>query len=399
MKMKVFRKIFPLSSFLLAACSFLPAGEELMVLFPSSLLLRSSEIHAQLGARLIRSGAGVDLVRAPFGSIEGYRKLGVLAEENRLVSNMMVGAFRSLSPSFRLQFTPNDPTLQIGGVLGPWWLSKVKANQAWDLSSGSEKVKVAVIDTGVDLSHPDLQSNLVGGRNFIDTSLPPDDDFGHGTHVAGIVAAAANNGLGSAGLAFRCKVIPIRVLGTSGGTTFDLVKGIDYAVNAGARVINMSLGSSQHSAIEEEAVKKAMNAGIVVVAAAGNDALKGNPSNYPAAIRGVVAVAATNLSDQRADFSNYGSYVTLSAPGVDILSTLPQRIGGYGFASGTSMSAPVVSAAAALLFSLHPDWKAEKVIEALKKGSRDLGRDTGSDVGYDPFFGSGLLDAANALSQ
>lgn len=390
----------------LTGCQVVSGNQELLVRFPTEMAGRAAEIHRQMGAILVSSAAGVDLVRAPLSCVSRYQALGALAEPNRTLRPQMVGGFRPLSslsslPSFRIQLSVNDPLIARQGVMGPWWLSRVQASSAWDTTAGSDKIRVAVIDTGVDQNHPDLRGNLLTGRNFVETSQAPEDDFGHGTHVAGIIGALANNGEGGAGLAFRCKILPIRVLGTNGGSTFQLVQGIQCAIDSGAKVINMSLGSSQYSSIEEQAVKEAMNRGIVVVAAAGNDALSGNPLSYPAAIRGVISVAATDYNDHRGDFSNYNSFVSLSAPGVDILSTLPTRMGRYGFASGTSMASPIVAGAAALLLSQHPDWSPSQVKNALANSNtcKDLVREAGKDPGYDPFFGYGLLQVSDALAQ
>lgn len=381
--------------FLLAGCHAQAPGDYL-VQFPLGVDSRVMEqTHARAEATVLASHDNISRVWVTGDRLNFYRSIGAIVESNVPVRLAMVGGFR---PYYHSQMTPNDPLYHRSSALGQWWLDRINAPQAWDKVQGTP-ITVAVIDTGVDSSHPDLAANLLTGVNLLDQSKPPDDDYGHGTHVAGIIAAAANNAEGGAGLASSCKVLPIRVLGTTGGSTYDVVNGIDYAIKNGARVLNLSLGSSQNSQIEREAIKRALDAGLVVVAAAGNDALSGNPLNYPAAFPGVIGVTATDNQDKRALFSSYNSMVTVAAPGVDILSTLPLRFGRYGFASGTSMAAPIVSGAVALLLMRHPDWHAPQVIEALKSSSHDLSRESGKDVGYDPYFGWGLLDASEVLAQ
>ncbi|MFP5503858.1 MAG: S8 family serine peptidase, partial [Candidatus Sericytochromatia bacterium] len=260
---------------------------------------------------------------------------------------------------------------------------------------------------GVDMSHPDLAANLDtrNALNMVEAGRPVDDDFGHGTHVAGIIAAVGNNGLGSIGLAWKTKVMPIRVLGVDGtGTTYDTAAAIEHAVAKGASVINMSLGSPDRSKIEEQAVARAIAAGVVVVAAAGNEAGSGNYLEYPACYPGVLSVGAIDPELKRASFSNFNSQVSLVAPGVDILSTIPSRLvpGGQGravgFLSGTSMASPFVAAAAALVLTVHPNWTPAQVAKRLTDSASDL-TFTGDAPGYDVYTGFGLLDAARAVGN
>lgn len=369
---------------------------------------------------------GLWRVSVPVGQersqMDRYRGMRVVsyAEVNRRLSTRMVGGFRPMERSIQAA-TPNDllfskdpeiNKVKREGLPGQWGFGATKVLDAWDSTQGKSDVTVAVLDTGVDMSHEDLAGGLdkANARNFMEgeDASNPDDDFGHGTHVAGIIAARANNGVGIAGVAPGCRVMPIRVLGVEGGTTVSLINGINWAIQKKARVINMSLGSNQYSRAEEDVIKKALRAGIVVVAAAGNEALSGNPLSYPGAIDGVISVSAirrdvgTNNVDvySRAEFSNFNPFVTIAAPGVDILSTMPQRFRSpdqrfdlpYGYASGTSMAAPLVSGVVALMLSAHPEWGPTQVMSALRKSAMDM-----APAGLDAMFGAGLIQAGGAV--
>jgi subtilisin family serine protease len=332
------------------------------------------------------------------------------AEFNARLHHNMVGPLRGTDLSGRrAQIKVTDPrTLTDKGLPAQWGLRRVDLCTAagecaaWDRAQGAG-IKVAVIDTGVDGEHPDLKQNLVPGINILDGKGQPNDDFGHGTHVSGIIAAAAN-GLGVVGVAPRAQIIPIRVLGVDGGDTAGLIAGLSFAVKRGARVVNLSLGSTQTSDIEARQMAQAMAANVVVVAAAGNEALAGNPLEYPAAIPGVISVAATRQAtddvelrfQERAAFSNYNPFVSVAAPGVDILSTVPQRPGltsdtAYAYASGTSMAAPLVSGVVALMLSANPAMSASDVRKRLQATAGDIG-----DAGFDDYYGWGLVNVPAA---
>jgi|GEM_PF-804050 len=247
------------------------------------------------------------------------------------------------------------------GASWQWDLWRMRVPQAWQLADG-QGVVVAVVDEGVDRTHPEMAGQLVLPETGCKTD-PVDDDYdpsdtgGHGTHVAGTVAAAAN-GQGMVGVAPRAKILPVRVLGPLGGTTFTVSVGIVCAVEQGARVLNLSLGSPAYSRALEDAVRSAVDAGAVVVMAAGNEFQQGNPRTYPAAfaetVRGAVGVGATAPDDRVASFSSSGPWVTVTAPGTSIYSTLPTSQGSYGFLQGTSMASPHVAGVAALVLSRKP---------------------------------------------
>jgi type VII secretion-associated serine protease mycosin len=275
--------------------------------------------------------------------------------------------------------------------LNQWALDATSFEGSWVLSNGTGAV-VAVLDTGVQADHEDLAGSVLTGWDAI-TNRPggKSDPHGHGTHVAGIIAAASGNGKGIAGAAPGVRILPVRVLDANGsGRLADILKGIIWAADHGADVINLSLGGDGDDSTYAAAIRYAVDKGALVVAAAGNEALDGNPPTYPAADPGAVAVAATTSSSTRAAFSNYGSYVDLAAPGSSIYSTIPS---GYASWSGTSMAAPYASAAAALLAARHPDLSPTQIRQLLERSARDLGT-----PGRDDPFGAGLIDPGAALT-
>lgn len=315
----------------------------------------------------------------------------------------------------RASYVPSDPQ-----HVSQYGNKALRLPAAWDVTRG-KGVTVAVIDTGVDLTHPDLRENLVSGISFVNqvevedwenpgqtTVEPfpnrgPIDDHGHGTHVAGTIAAAMN-GIGVVGAAPMAKIMPIKVLSyTRSGFGSDVAAGIVWAVEHGARVINLSLGVYGGSKPVERAVRYALAKGVVVVAAMGNDREDpyleyGIHPSYPAALPGVIAVGATDDRDQVASFSNAGKWISVSAPGVDILSTTPTYDVSdplpyeYGTMSGTSMATPYVSGVAALLLSLYPNMTPAQVKARLEATADDVGL-----PGFDTYTGHGRVNAARAL--
>jgi serine protease len=277
-----------------------------------------------------------------------------------------------------------------------WDFSKISVAGAWQTSTGAG-VTVAVIDTGVDAKHPDLAVNVLSGYDAIANKAGVSTDpNGHGTHVAGTIAAVTGNGVGVSAIAPDTKILPVKVLGSDGsGYMSDTAEGIIWAADHGAGVINMSLGSSAKVTAVTNAITYARSKGVVVVAAAGNDRAKGSPTNYPAADAGVIGVAATDSADKVASYSNAGSYVDVAAPGSAILSTYPTALNssGYGSMSGTSMATPHVAAVAALLKAYNPALTPDQVQAALQSSSVDLGA-----KGRDNDYGYGRIDAATALA-
>ncbi|WP_259345668.1 S8 family peptidase [Priestia aryabhattai] len=242
---------------------------------------------------------------------------------------------------FKASYVPNDSFYPF--QYGP---QKVQAPSAWDVTRSNSSIKIAIVDTGVQLNHPDLTLKLLPGYNFVDGNTNPSDGNGHGTHVAGIASAATNNVSGIAGMAPLASILPLRALDNTGnGTLTNIANAIIYAADQGAQVINLSLGGSQGSVTLENAINYAWGKGSTILAAAGNEG--SNTLTYPAYYENVIAVGSTDSNDQKSSFSNYGTWVEVAAPGSNILSTY---IGSnYAYLSGTSMACPHVAGLAALL--------------------------------------------------
>ena len=283
--------------------------------------------------------------------------------------------------------SPNDPYYTNGYE---WHLNKINAINAWSLTTGTTSVPIAIVDTGIDLTHPDLSSKIIQGYNVYANSSDPSDDLGHGTAVAGTAAALSNNALGVAGISWQSPLLPIKISDPTGYATYsDMAKAIIYATDRGARVINISFGGRTASSTLQNAVNYAWQKNSIVIASAGNDS---STVSYPAACQNAVAVSATLSDDTFASFSNYGNSIAISAPGKGIYTTV--KGGGYGSWYGTSFSSPIVAGVAALILSLNPQLSNSQVVDILTKTSDDLG-----SAGYDIYFGFGRVNAYRALQQ
>jgi subtilisin family serine protease len=266
--------------------------------------------------------------------------------------------------------------------------------EAWTVSIGSADVVVAVLDTGYEASHEDLVSVPIASQYNARTGTQSiTDGYGHGTHVAGTIAAGTNNALGVASMAPGVTIMPVKILDSNGyGYWSDFLEGVDWARTHGASVINMSLGSglsSSQIAAFQPTFTAAWNAGIVIVAAAGNN--NNNTPFYPASFANVISVSASNNSDTKAGFSNFGPNVDLAAPGVGITSTYVGNT--YKVMGGTSMATPHVAGLAALIRSVHPEFSPAEVETAMKATAKDLGA-----AGRDDVFGYGRIRAPRALA-
>lgn len=324
-----------------------------------------------------------------------------------------------INHAFRLDFTPNDPLFS-----EQYALRKISAPSAWDIERGDAEVLIAVIDTGIDYNHPDLGDNLWAndgetlngidddGNGFVDdlrgwdfTDAPnypdggdylvrdndPMDEHGHGTGAAGIIAAVADNELGIAGLAHGCRVMNLRAFTSSGyGEEDDVASALLYAVDNGVQVVNMSFGDIFVSRILEDVVRYAYSRGMVMVASSGNSST--DAIHYPSGLAETISVGATDDADRLASYSNFGTTIDLTAPGSNIKSTTLN--GEYQNWSGTSFSAPYVSAAAGLVLSQRPGLSADAVRAVLVNSTDDLG-----DTGWDTQFGAGRLNVFGALNQ
>lgn len=253
------------------------------------------------------------------------------------------------------------PTTADRGI--PWGVQKIKAPLAWSSTTG-HRIKVGVIDTGVDFNHPDLKQSLGRGINLLNRSALPFDDNGHGTHIAGTIAAA-NQVHGMIGVAPRATVYPVKAFDNNGSAfVSDIVLGIEWCVNNGMNVINMSFGMKSRSKSLHTAVNNAYNSGVIIVASSGNDG-KRKAVDYPARYPQTIAVGATNRLRRIAPFSNRGMHIDIYAPGDKILSAWLR--GKYNEMSGTSMATSHVSGAIALLLARHPDLAPGDIKAILKK--------------------------------
>ncbi len=331
------------------------AGEILVKFKPGTPGQVIAAVHQQNGGQVRRTIPVIDVqvVGVPAGQeiarVAAYsRNPNVLYAE---VNGFWDAVAEPNDPMAKQQWQYNN-TGQTGGTSD----ADIDAFEAWSVNSGSSGVRIAILDTGIDQSHEDLKK-IVNNVNFSGASSV-DDKYGHGTHVAGSAAASTFNGIGVAGTCPTCSLDNVKVLNDRGSGAWDgIAQGIVWAAQNGSKVINMSLGGTYDSQTVREAVVTAWNAGVVIVAAAGNDGA--NESFYPARYDNVIAVAATDDNDDKASFSNYGeSWVDVAAPGSDILSTAPDhsnRIWGtgvkYGTISGTSMASPHVAGLAGLVWS------------------------------------------------
>lgn len=367
------------------------------------------QVHVLAAAGRAEAAAAVERARALPGTV-------AVALDHRVQlrsTTALTPAAAPVSGALRALSTSDDPARA-----QQWGLTRLRGEQSWARQDGAGTV-VAVVDSGVDAGHPDLSGVVLPGADLVTkddgTLADPGGDGrtdanGHGTHVAGIIAAVANNGIGIAGLGQGLKILPVQVLGPDGGGyEGDVADGIIWAADHGAKVLNISLGDGVDSAVVKAAIAYAQGKDVLVVAAAGNarEACTGtvadsegcgNPVEYPAAYPGVLGVGATDTSDAIASFSETGSFVDLVAPGVRILSTWPQALTPAGrepyvLLSGTSMSAPFVAAAAGLVRAADPTLTATQTDVRLEQSADDLGR-----PGKDPEFGSGLLDPLAALN-
>ncbi|MFC9691249.1 S8 family serine peptidase [Kribbella sp. NPDC056951] len=308
----------------------------------------------------------------------------------------------SLNYIRRATAVPNDLYYPMydGGAWGQAdAMNTIRIPQAWDLSKTNGSQLVAVLDTGVDVTHPDLVGHLVQGFNAVSSTRPtkPYDDHGHGTMTLGIIAAAANNRQGTAGVTWNGKAMPVKVLNNHGeGPDSQIIRGLDWAVEHGAKVVNMSFGSDEEGGtLLHDAIKRAVAKGVVIVASAGNDG--DGRLQYPASYPEIISVGATDNFGSLTSFSSYGDWVDIAAPGRRILTSGPVSMVDPGddpvfSCTGTSCSAPLVTGVAAMVKNKWPSYTPAQVAARLKSTARDAG-----PRGVDPYYGAGILDAYGAL--
>jgi thermitase len=390
------------------AAEFKPG--EVLVKFKSHVSIDSiNTVLERFGATRLQT---LDVVDVQVWQVQEDQELAIVEQ---LKADPMV---EYAEPNYRYYAlgTPNDP-----GFSQQWGLTNVQAPAAWDITTGSASVIIAIIDTGIDSTHPDLAGKIVGGHDFIDGDSNPRDGHGHGTHVAGIAAAVTDNGVGVAGMNWDARIMPVRVLDdTGGGSSTNVVGGIIWAYQHGAKVLNLSLGGSGYSQAMQDAVNAAHAAGSLVVAAMGNCRTydpdycpQANPTMYPAAYTNVMAVAATGPADTYAPYSQYGPHCDIAAPGGDmggyyydpggVYSTMPTypvhlttppfyfRLN-YDFLEGTSQATPYVAGLAALVWAAKPSLTPDQVQIVIENNAVDLGTQ-----GWDSDYGWGRIDALAAV--
>ena len=337
-----------------------------------------------------------------------------------------------------VNMTPNDPffathqySLRNTGVQPPYDPGTSGADAemeaAWTITTGDTSVVIAIIDTGVDIGHPDLVSRIwtnpleeddlvdndgngfiddIYGYDFVNNDGLPLDDHMHGTHLAGIAAANGNNGIGIAGMNWKCRIMAIKVLDMNGSGFFtSIAAGIEYAVDNGADIINLSLGGSSDQVVLEAAIQYAVAAGVIVCAATGNDNTGDN--FYPASYDSVIAVGATDSRDRRAigDLcpfdvlgSNYGPWIDVCAAGDVVWSTFPAAAGNYGIYCLTSMASPHVAGLASLVLALRPGLSADSVAHYIRRGAEDqVGLPSEDTPGFDVYHGWGRINGRITL--
>jgi len=293
---------------------------------------------------------------------------------------------------YYMDLVPNDT----GYTNRQWAPQLAGAEEAWNITTGDNSIIIAVTDTGVDGTHPDLSGKVIAGydtfHNIAISANTNSDVHGHGTHCAGIAAAVGNNNQGMAGVAWGSKIMPIKISDDGpdySANDFDMAQAFIWVAESGADIISCSFGGKEYSQTMKDAIDYAViDMGCVMVASMGNSAV--NEVNYPAGYQSVIAVGATNAHDEIADFSTTGNHMSVCAPGVEIYSTLPGNI--YEYWDGTSMACPFVSGAAALILSHNPGMSPEAVKTQLEDTAVDLG-----STGFDSTFGYGRVNLAAAV--
>jgi thermitase len=335
-------------------------------------------VAALLGAAGVGPSSGDALPNRPVAHVATTHPLPAVAKARKRARPPKPKAPRVAAPAAAL--TPNDPLWQAS-----WSLVKAGAPEAWQLTSGAPSVVVAVLDTGVDAGHADLAGAVVAGWDAVGEDGDPADDHGHGTAVAGVIGARADNGVGSVGVCWRCSVMPVKVIAADGtGTAGDIAEGIVWAADHGAAVLNLSFVMSGYDGAVAGAIDYAHAKGALVVAAAGNSG--GGDATFPASHPGVIGVTATDGADARYEWASYGPWVAVAAPGCSQSTVLG---GGYGEVCGTSSATAFASGVTALVRAADQQAGVEQVREAI----------TSSAVRVGDFVATGRLDAAAAVRR
>lgn len=306
--------------------------------------------------------------------------------KDRVMAQNMVDEQTQIQTEASIQYTIHQ---QVGkSQVIPWGVTKVKAPEVWETTEGAG-IKVGILDTGIDGKHPDLRGQIKGGVNTIDSSSPYTDDNGHGTHVAGTVAAL-NNQIGVVGVAPKAELYALKCFSSDGTASLtDIAQAIDWAIDQNIRILNMSFGSREPSQVLHRAIKSALKQGIIMIASSGNSA---ESVDYPARHAEVLAVGALGRNNKVASFSNYGNHLNYVQPGVDILSTWPVSPG-YSTLSGTSMATPHLTGICALLLAQAPELTPIQLKKILDQSTVKLSGNSPNKQGL------GLVTASKAQAQ
>ncbi len=371
-----------------------PAQSELYSAEHFILSIGSEENRSQILQELQRQGYAVT---RPFAQSE-LRYVNAASDD----PDQFLNAFNAVK-----EFVGNRGTVELDGVgsggaipndplyHNQWHHPVIRSPEAWRITRGSEDIVVAVLDTGLNVGLSEFAGRTLPGYDFANNDADPDDDHNHGTVVAGTVAASANNGTLGAGLDWKCKIMPVKVLGSNNlGQWSWYAAGIDYAVENGANVINFSIGGSGTSALLTEAIDNAIENGCIFVTITYNDSK--DVIRFPGNLEQCITVGAVESDGSKADFSNWGPRIDLVAPGRDILSV--DKTGGPASWWGTSFAAPQVAGAASLLLSINPDLRQREVEMLLIAGATDQAGGSNDVPGFDSYYGWGRLDILNTLS-
>jgi hypothetical protein len=363
---------------------------------------------------VLRLATGIDAAAA--AAELGRRSDVEYAEQDHVAYK--VGGFEPLAvapdpndPYFSLQWSLKNTGQTISSSGGVSSTGKsgadIAALAAWGITTGSRGLTMAILDSGIALASEEFSGRLAAGYNFVAENTNVADDDGHGTSVAAIAAANGENGKAIAGLDWKCQIMPIKVIDQSGSALYsNVTSGISYAVDHGARIINMSLAGNQPDSAMQETINYAYSRGVILVAATGNE--NTSSARYPAAMKNVIAVGATNSRDGRAApfscpevaGSNYGSYIDFVAPGDFLVTFATADTSALSLACGTSAAAPLVSATISLMLAANPGLNADQIYSLLKSGARDqVGSTTEDTPGWDQYFGWGRIDAGRSVEQ
>lgn len=371
--------------FVSAAHAVTPTAQEedepIIVVFKEGTMdWKKDIIHALVGGKRKKDRGELSAINGHVVHVSRGRRAAILAQYRKDNAVAFAEADAQLAPAA----IPNDPNYNV-----QWHHAKIQAPTAWDRTKGSASLIIAICDTGVDPNHPDLKDKLLAGYNSDDGSTNWSDIHGHGTAVAGTAAAIGNNGTFGTGVAWYCKILPVRITNATNGVAYmsKMAAGITWAADHGAKVINLSYETYANGALSStvlSACRYAESKGAVVVIAAGNlntnPAGNGDPSE-------AIYVSAVDSSDTKSSFSNYGPYIDIAAPGQNIYTTT--RGGGYGPWNGTSFAAPIVSGVMALIFSANPSLSVSDAKQILFSNADNIGTST--------YYGAGRVNAARAV--